>query len=317
MNKPDPYKIAYERERQARLLAEQLLDEKTRTLFDNCSKLELTIQELKSTQKQLIQSEKMASLGQIAAGVAHEINNPIGFSICNLSTLVEYIESLLMLDDFILKNSLTIEKKEVINSYQQLRCKEDIDYIKKDIKPLLKETNSGLIRVKDIVSNLNKVNHASYIKKELCDINTIIKESLKIVWNELKLHLVIKENLSSTPKIACRPSEISQVLMNIFVNAAHAANKKGILNISTYTKKDIEKGKESEYLVIEISDNGQGIPDNIINNIFDPFFTTKPVGIGTGLGLSISFGIIKKHNGRIEVTSKKNIETTFKICLPY
>jgi signal transduction histidine kinase len=313
MNKPDPYKVAYERERKARLLAEQLLNEKTRSLYDNCQKLELTVQDLKTTQKQLIQSEKMASIGQLAAGVAHEINNPIGYSISNLSMLGEYVDSLLTLDDFMVTHLSSLASDSITKGYQELREQEDIDYINNDIKSMLMETTNGLNRVKEIVTNLNKVSHAGGIDEELCNVNTLIEESIKVVWNELKYCLTINKNLSKIPSIYCHSSEINQVLMNMFINAAHATKENGVLNITTAMKE--EEGKH--YVTIEISDNGNGIPLSIIDNIFDPFFTTKPVGVGTGLGLSISFGIIKKHQGKITVTSQENKGTTFTIFLPY
>lgn len=315
MNKTDPYKVAYERERKARLLSEKLLNDKTRSLYDNCIKLELTINELKSTQQQLIQSEKMASIGQLAAGVAHEINNPIGFSISNISILSEYVDSLLKLDDFIINKAPSLPTNDIAQAYQNLRVQEDIDYINNDIKSTLSETGEGLNRVKEIVSNLNKVSHSGGIEKELCDINSLIEESLKVVWNELKYSLTINKNLSKLPQIYCHQGEINQVLMNMFINASHASKSKGkgILNISTKVTKEGTR----DYLNIVINDNGNGIPKEIINKIFDPFFTTKSVGVGTGLGLSISFGIIKKHQGKIKVISEEGQGTTFTIQIPY
>ncbi len=313
MSKPDPYRIAYERERKARLLSEQLLDNKTRSLYDNCIKLESTIQELKSTQQQLIQSEKMASIGQLAAGVAHEINTPIGFSISNLAILSQYIDSLLTLDNFLVNNLPSITPNDITKAYKNLRQQEEIDYINNDIKSLLNDTKEGLYRVKDIVSNLSKVSHSANAEKELYDVNSLIKESLKIVWNKLKYCLTVNQNLTELPEIYCHPNEINQVLMNMFINAAHATKKDGTLNIST----TIEQIKNQHYVVIEINDNGSGIPQAQLNKIFDPFFTTKAVGVGTGLGLSISFGIIKDHNGKIKVTSDKDKGTTFTIYLPY
>jgi len=313
MNKPDPYKVAYERERKARLLAEQLLNDKTRSLYDNCIQLESTVKELSSTQQQLIQSEKMASIGQLAAGVAHEINNPIGYSISNLAMLSEYVDSLLMLDDLVLTNLPSIAPHDIAQAFQQLRKQEDIDYIRGDIKSMLAETDKGLNRVKEIVSNLNKVSHSGSLDKEPCDINALIDESLKVVWNELKYCLTVSKHFKPVPKVYCHPGEINQVLLNLFLNAAHATKDKGVLDISTGIVKREGKG----YLMIEISDHGVGMPQEIINKIFDPFFTTKPVGVGTGLGLSVSFGIIEKHQGKLEVTSKENEGTTFTIYLPY
>ncbi len=313
MNKPDPYKVAYEREKKARLLAEQLLNDKTRSLYDNCIQLESTVKELKTTQQQLIQSEKMASIGQLAAGVAHEINNPIGYSISNLSMLSEYVDSFMRLDNLMLTNLPSLASHDITQAYKKLREHEDIDYIKADVKSMLAETNKGLNRVKEIVSNLNKVSHSGSFEKEPCDINLLIEESLKVVWNELKYCLTVNKHFKQLPKIYCHPGEINQVLLNLFINAAHATKDKGVLDISTGIVKKEGKG----YLTIEISDHGVGIPQEIINKIFDPFFTTKPVGVGTGLGLSVSFGIIEKHQGKIEVTSKENEGTTFTIYLPY
>jgi signal transduction histidine kinase len=311
MSKQDPYKKAYERERQARLLAEQLLDEKTRSLYKNCIKLEDTVKELKTTQHQLIQSEKMASIGQLAAGVAHEINNPIGYSISNLSILNEYIDSLMTLDKFIVTH-IDSSNPDIKRGYLDLREQENIDYINSDIKPMLDETEKGLDRVKEIVSNLNKVSHSGGGEAIRCNVNDLINESLKTVWNELRFCASIDKDLAEIPDIYCHPNEITQVLLNMFINAAHASDNKGTVNIISAL---MTEGEQC-YVTIAISDNGIGIPENVLDKIFDPFFTTKPVGVGTGLGLSVSFGIIKKHQGKINVVSEQGQGTTFTIYLP-
>jgi C4-dicarboxylate-specific signal transduction histidine kinase len=315
MEPSNPYKVAFERERQARLLAEKLLDEKTRNLYENFLKLETTINELKSTQKQLIQSEKMASIGQLAAGVAHEINNPIGFSISNLSILVEYIDSLISLDDF-MSSKLSLTENTLINqSYQQFRDEKEIDYIKSDIYELLDGTNSGLNKVKKIVNNLKKVSRFGNLEKKNCDMSSLIDESLAIVWNELKYCIEVDKKLKDLPQIKCHETEIQQVLVNIFTNAADAIQEKeeGLITVST----NLIQNETVKYLKIEISDNGKGIPEKLIHKIFDPFFTTKTLGEGTGLGLSISFSIIEKHDGKLEVNSIENKNTRFTIHLPY
>jgi signal transduction histidine kinase len=312
MSKQDPYKQAYERERQARLLAEQLLDDKTRSLYNSCIELESTLIELQTTQNQLIQSEKMASIGQLAAGVAHEINNPIGYSISNLSILNEYIDSFMTLDKFIVSNVDSSSLQNVVKAYLELREQENIDYINSDIKPMLDDTQKGLDRVKEIVSNLNKVSHSGGGDKTLCNINNLIDESLKAVWNELRFCSSINKVFAKIPDVFCHPSEITQVLLNILINAAHANENKGALDIISAVVE--ENGQD--YVTVTITDNGVGIPQEILNKIFDPFFTTKPVGVGTGLGLSISFGIIKKHQGKINVVSDEGQGTTFTIYLP-
>lgn len=308
----DTYKVAYEREKLARIRAEDLLDKKTRTLYDSVLKLQETVSELEQMQDKLVQSEKMASIGQLAAGVAHEINNPIGFSLSNLTTLSEYIASFIKLDSLVLENISDSVSADFINQYNALRKDEDIDFIVDDLGGLLGDTVKGLNRVSAIVSNLKKVSHAGELEKELCDVNEIIEESIKVVWSELKYNMEVEKKFGDIPHIYCHTGEIHQVLMNLFLNASHACKDKGILRLSTA----IQKIKEKEWLVIRVADNGDGMPMEVKKKIFDPFFTTKPVGVGTGLGLSVSFGIIDKHKGTIEVHSEEGLGTTFIICLP-
>lgn len=312
MTANDPYKKAYERERDARILAEKLLDEKTRILYESNVELESIVERLSSTQEQLVQSEKMASIGQLAAGVAHEINNPIGFSLSNLSTLIEYTKSFKAIDQFVLNNLPSNNEQIFETEYKELRKQKDIEFISDDVNSLLNDTIKGLHRVSDIVANLKKVSHSGTLEKEPCDINEIIEDSLKVVWNELKYSMQVEKSFAQLPLVNCHQSEIHQVLMNMFINAAHACEKNGTLTLVTY----IQEQNNKEYAMIVISDNGKGMSQSTVKKIFDPFYTTKPVGVGTGLGLSISFGIIEKHKGNIKVRSEEGVGTTFTISLP-
>jgi len=185
-------------------------------------------------------------------------------------------------------------------------------FIKDDLQDLLGDTIKGLNRVSAIVSNLTKVTHAGELEMKACQINDIIEESIKVVWNELKYNMTVEKYFAPLPLLACHSGEIHQVFMNLFLNASHACDEEGLLIIKTYTKES--KGKN--WIVIEVSDNGKGMPSEVRKKIFDPFFTTKPVGVGTGLGLSVSFGIIEKHKGTIKVASEEGIGTTFSIHLP-
>jgi signal transduction histidine kinase len=215
------------------------------------------------------------------------------------------------LDKFIVTN-IESSSPDIKKAYLYLREQENIDYINSDIKPMLDDTQKGLDRVKEIVSNLNKVSHSGGGDKTLCNINNLIDESLKAVWNELRFCSSINKVFAKIPDVFCHPSEITQVLLNILINAAHANENKGTLDIISAVVE--ENGQD--YVTVTITDNGVGIPQEILNKIFDPFFTTKPVGVGTGLGLSISFGIIKKHQGKINVVSDEGQGTTFTIYLP-
>ena len=312
MTDTNPYKAAYERERAAREHAEVLLEEKTRSLYDNVVKLQATVDQLEETQDQLVQSEKMASIGQLAAGVAHEINNPIGFSLSNMKMLEQYLDSLLKLDALVLENLASSADSVLVKRYRQVREEEDIEFVIDDLKGLLTDTVKGLDRVSSIVSNLKKVSHSGELKQELCDINETILDSLKVVWAELKYNMKVKKSFAELPKIYCHGSEIHQVLMNLFLNASHACSEQGELTIKTSQKQVAGR----DMVVIEVKDNGKGMSREVRKKIFDPFFTTKSVGEGTGLGLSISFGIIEKHQGTIEVASKEGVGTLFTIMLP-
>jgi len=311
----DAYKKAYEREKFARLHAEKLLDEKTRVLYKSNVELASTIETLSMTQEQLVQSEKMASIGQLAAGVAHEINNPIGFSLSNLSTLMDYVESLITVEAFVANEAANKLDDEFFEQYMAKREAEDVEFIQGDVKVLLEDTKQGLSRVSEIVANLKHVSHNGSVDKAPCDINAVLDESLKVVWNELKYSVDIEKNYNTLPEIHCHQNEIHQVLMNMLINAAHACENKeqGVIKLMTSPV----EFKGVQYVLIAIEDNGKGMSKEVQKKIFDPFYTTKPVGVGTGLGLSISFGIIDKHGGFIKIKSAEGEGTTFNIFLPY
>jgi two-component system NtrC family sensor kinase len=304
----DVYKKAYEREKTARLAAEKLLDEKTREVQSSMSTIQYQFDELKKAQGQLVQSEKMASLGQLAAGVAHEINNPIGFVISNVSTLNEYAE---VLRTFIEKSLAYIDTPEdtVRNELAGISKAEDLPFVVEDIMTIVKDAQEGLTRVKDIVANLKQFARTDEDESEAFDLNDNIENTIKVAWNELKYHAtLIKEFDDSLPHAFGHPGQVNQVILNMLVNAAQAIESDGEIRIRTKAT--------DQHIVLEIEDNGCGMPDDVQAKIFDPFFTTKPVNVGTGLGLSISYGIIEKQGGKIEVRSEVGKGTCFTILLP-
>ncbi len=264
--------------------------------------------ELSQAQVQLLQAEKMASLGQLAAGVAHEINNPIGFVMSNLGTLKKYIKNVKgMFDEF--EGSFDGgEKKEVQTEFQSLKRRLKVDFIMDDMESVITESIDGIQRVRHIVQDLRNFSHVDSKEYMPFNVNECVESTLHIIWNEIKYHCQVEKRLSDVPTIYGYPQQINQVLMNVIINAAQAIKENGLITITTK--------REEGGVRIEISDNGGGIPEEIISKIFDPFFTTKDVGEGTGLGLNISYGIVRKHGGRMEVKSEVGKGSTFSIRLP-
>lgn len=280
---------------------EELVEERTAKLSD-------TVKQLQNTQSQLIQNEKLASIGQLAAGVAHEINNPVGFVSSNISTLNKYIESLLNLIEKYSLLSDNCADQEAVKLIQDYRNDIDYDYIKDDITGLLEESLDGVKRVKQIVQDLKDFSRPGEEDWEDADLHKGLDSTLNIVHNELKYSATITKEYGDIPAIECIPAQLNQVFMNLLVNAGHAIDKNGTITIRT--------GRETDYVWVEIEDTGKGISADNIKKIFDPFFTTKDIGQGTGLGLSLSYGIIQKHNGSIDVKSEPGCGTTFRVTLP-
>jgi two-component system, NtrC family, sensor kinase len=283
-------------------------------------KLADTLKELKGTQSQMVQAEKMASIGQLAAGVAHEINNPVGFVSSNLKSLTDYQLDLrailsaygqLMVRLSSLKDSgLDLPEIEVLAVQLREKASDlDIDYILEDIPSLIAESREGLDRIKKIVQDLKDFSHPGEDVLKISDLNQNLESTLNIVWNELKYKATIyKAYAADLPQVKCYPQQLNQVFMNILVNAAQAIEKQGEIRIVT---------READgFAEIVISDTGQGIPQENLSRIFDPFFTSKEVGKGTGLGLNVAYNIIKKHQGSIDVQSEVGKGTTFTVRVP-
>jgi two-component system NtrC family sensor kinase len=266
------------------------------------------IAKIEDVHNQLLQSEKLASIGQLAAGVAHEINNPIGFVYSNIGTLDTYLR-----DIFALLEAYGVMEEaptpESLAQVRRLKEKIDLSYLRTDTMELLSESRDGITRVKKIVQDLKDFSHqGSNDEWAWANPHTGLDSTLNIVSNEIKYKAkVVKHYDNDIPEIQCLPS-LNQVYMNLLVNAAHAIQESGTITLST--RRDDTK------LVIEISDTGCGIPEESLKRIFDPFYTTKPVGKGTGLGLSVSYSIVQKHNGHIEVESEVGKGTTFRLFLP-
>lgn len=298
------------RQHQAQL--ETLVAERTaqleianKSLEDDRKELEMLLSKIEEAQQQLLQSEKMSAIGQLAAGVAHEINNPVGFVNSNLGSLKTYVNSLF---EVVAAYEATMAggDRSVLEAILQ---KADLEFLREDLPSLLTESQDGLARVTKIVQNLKDFSRLDESERQFADLNKCLESTLNVVWHELKYKVEIIRELGEIPEVECIPAQVNQVFMNLLVNAAQA--------METMGKITLRSGLENDFVWFEIADNGSGIPEAVLKRIFEPFYTTKPVGKGTGLGLSISYDIIvKKHHGRIDVHSKPGEGTCFKLWLP-
>jgi signal transduction histidine kinase len=286
-----------------RQLAERMQAE--RELQREHQEQQALIRRLEEAHHQLLQSEKLASIGQLAAGVAHEINNPVGFVHANLGTLRGYAEDLLRLVDCAAAAVAPTQAPQVA----ALRAEIDFDFLREDLRAVLDETEDGVRRVRRIVQDLKDFSHVDQGALVWADLHQGLDSTLNIVNNEIKYKAVVERRYGDLPEVQCYASQLNQVFLNLLVNAAHAIPEQGRITVTT--------GREDDaHVFVEIADDGCGIAPENLRRIFDPFFTTKPVGQGTGLGLSLSYGIVQRHHGRIDVASEPGRGTAFRVVVP-
>ncbi len=255
----------------------------------------------------LVQKEKMASLGQLAAGVAHEINNPMGFITMNLSVMAKYFGQMAGYERILRGEygKMAPETEKLLNDSRESL---DIEFILADGVELIAATLRGADRVTKIVGEMKSFSRMKPEEKEPTDLNSCVESALTIALNELKYLATIRKEYGRLPEVVCNPSQMDQVFLNLLVNAGHAIVSHGEILLRSW--------HDETSVYASVGDNGQGIPEGIRDRLFEPFFTTKAVGKGTGLGLSISYDIVKKHGGTILVESKVGVGTTFTVILP-
>ncbi len=267
------------------------------------------IEEMQQMQAQLLQSEKMASIGQLAAGIAHEINNPVGFVNSNLGSLRSYVDTLLnVIERYDTTIASTTEIGQLKTQLRNIQQEAEVDYLREDAVALVNESLDGLKRVRDIVQSLKDFAHVGESDWQAADLHHGLDSTLMIAANEFKYKASIEKHYGKLPLVMCLASQINQVFMNLIINASQAIASKGIITIRT--------GISDDWVWVEIGDTGKGIAVHEINRIFEPFFTTKPIGQGTGLGLSLSYNIVNQHGGRIDVDSEVDVGTRFTVHLP-
>ncbi|WP_313952701.1 ATP-binding protein, partial [Accumulibacter sp.] len=264
---------------------------------------------LAEAQNQLLQSEKLASVGQLAAGVAHEINNPVGFVNSNLGSLKDQVQGLLqVIDAYAAADPILAEHPAVMRAIAEAREAADLDYVRGDVGTLIDESLEGLRRVRGIVQDLKDFSRVDTAEWQFTNLEQGLESTLNIVWNEIKYKAEVHKEYGGVPEVECIAAQVNQVLLNLLVNAAHAIEGRGTITLRT--------GFDDDEVWIEVADSGKGIPPENLKRIFEPFFTTKPVGQGTGLGLSLAYGIAKRHGGRIEAHSEVGVGSRFRLVLP-
>lgn len=277
------------------------------------TELEAANKELKDTQTKLVHSAKMVSLGQLVAGVAHELNNPIGFIYSNMTHLKEYSERLIEIAEVAEKDPPKLPA---------LKEDYEFDYIVKDLPKLVASCQDGARRTRDIVLGLRNFSRLEEAKLQEIDVHQSLDTTLSLLQGEIKNRIEIHRQYEPTPLIHCYASQINQVFMNILSNAVQAIEGPGHIWISTTALKDYKGNKSTNakdrhgWVQVSVQDSGKGMSNEVLEKIFDPFFTTKGVGQGTGLGLSISYGIVQNHGGEIQARSESGVGTEFIVILP-
>jgi len=277
-------------------------------LQSRVKELDAMNRQLEEAQNQLLQQDKMASIGQLAAGVAHEINNPIGFVSSNLNTLRQYIDGLLGLSEACDATLAAPGDMALVSALAKKREDIEIDFLREDLPMLLDECADGLGRVKKIVQDLKDFSRVDHSDWQEADLNAGLESTLNVVRHEVKYKAEVVKKLVPLPPVTCLVAQLNQVFMNLIVNAAHAIADKGTITLLS--------GVENDWAWVQVEDTGCGMSAEVQRRIFEPFFTTKDVGKGTGLGMSLSFSIVHKHGGAIQLHSAVGKGTAMRVWLP-
>lgn len=285
-------------------------------LASQYQRLKETLSELKNTQDQLLHSEKMASVGQMAAGIAHEINNPLAFVIGNFGSLEEYVSTIINMlnlhDQFVASLDKSSDS-ELFNRVSEMKKESDIDFIINDVKAVVDDSRAGLLRVRDIISDLSSFSRKEALEITTFSVESMVEETLKLLKYEIKDDVTMTHKVDISKSFTSHRGFIQQILTNLLKNANHALEDQA----DNHNKKiDLSVNQTGDNIIFSISDNGPGIPDTIKNQIFDPFYTTKEIGKGTGLGLSVSYNLAKKLKGELMLNTSDTAMTQFKLVLP-
>ena len=293
--------------------AAELTPQQVQALLTSHAELAAINEKLMGAQDKLMQSEKLASIGQLAAGVAHEINNPIGYIFSNFGTLEKYLADLFRMLAAYEAAEVQLAGTPAAASLAAMRSKVELDFLKEDIPSLMSESKEGISRVRKIVQDLKDFSRVDNSQEWVwASLHQGIDSTLNIVNNEIKYKADVVKDYGEIPDIECLPSQLNQVFMNLLVNAAHAIGaERGTITISSGISVE-----PADHVWVQVADNGGGIAPENLKRIFDPFFTTKPIGKGTGLGLSLAYGIVAKHGGHIQVSSEVGAGTQFRLVLP-
>lgn len=301
------YKQAYEREREARIAAESVVERRSRELFKKNQELEKSIAELRGHQDAIIQFEKLASLGTLISGVAHEINNPLAFVTANVESLTTHAEqySQAFAQLVVALQQSDPDSELLAQIYQQ-----DLHYINAELPSMMQDTQEGVARVVEIVQSLKSFSRMDRATRVSADLNDGIRSTLKLLQHELKGTIAVDLRLTELPLVKCNPGELNQVFLNIMMNAVYALKDCAAAVLT------IESKVSEQSVDIRIADNGCGMDESVLTRLFEPFYTTKAVGEGTGLGLSIAHKIVEEHAGSLSVQSKIGSGTCFTISIP-
>ncbi len=319
MTDPAVLQRRFDRERAARQEAERLLEAKSRELFLAHTELKAQFEELQSAhdqlrraQEQALQAEKLASIGQLAAGVAHEINTPLGFVISNLNTLSEYGSDLRRVFDLLNQDapqtSRSSNQTEWLQGVRDACNEVDLGFVLGDLRDLVGESIEGAQRVRQIVADLMNFSKMSNDADSVVSLNALIEQTVRVAVNGAADDVHVTYELGEVGPVRCREGQVSQVVMNLAANAIEALDGGGTITVRS--------GTTQSGAWFEIQDSGVGIANEQLGRIFDPFYTTKDVGHGTGMGLSQAYRVVEDHGGTITVRSAVGRGTTFRVELP-